>query len=271
MKFQKIIELLESNQTEQVLKALQMAENHISEFRELFRYAPSSFSKRLLRYLEYGQFNLHLQGTQVYISHTALQKVPSFLFLIKNLSVLSFNANQITEFPERIVELEYLSTLRLCNNQIKEIPTNIKHSFLTSLYLNQNRLSSIPPEIANLKKLRYLSLSNNPFFKTFPIEVCEKSLWQFWFCNNKIKNIPKELAKSVCWDIFLSHNLIESLPSDFFEYADEFLKTLDLRYNRLKTLPDAIIDFRFLKVYVAGNPDLKVSDELRNSGKLIFK
>jgi len=71
--------------------------------------------------------------------------------------------------------------------------------------------------------------------------------------------------------LFLSHNSIENLPTDFFEGADKFLKTLDLRYNRLKTLPDAIIDFEFLKVYVAGNPDLKVSDELRNSGKLIFE
>jgi len=63
MEFQKILlELLEGTETAQVLEALRKAENYTDEFREVFGYTPARFSKQLLRYLEYGQFNLHLQG-----------------------------------------------------------------------------------------------------------------------------------------------------------------------------------------------------------------
>jgi hypothetical protein len=71
--------------------------------------------------------------------------------------------NQLTEFPDAVLQLTNLKILSLASNQITEIPEAIaKLSNLTGLDLSRNQIIEIPDGIRSMEKLEKLDLRGNP-------------------------------------------------------------------------------------------------------------
>jgi Leucine-rich repeat (LRR) protein len=91
-----------------------------------------------------------------------LTEFPDAVLQLTNLKILSLASNQITEIPEAIAKLSNLTGLELSRNQIIEIPEAIaKLSNLTGLDLSRNQIIEIPEAIAKLSNLTGLDLSRN--------------------------------------------------------------------------------------------------------------
>ncbi|MFB2980633.1 leucine-rich repeat domain-containing protein [Microseira sp. BLCC-F43] len=92
-----------------------------------------------------------------------LTEFPDAVLQLTNLKILSLASNQITEIPEAIAKLSNLTGLDLSRNQITEIPEAIaKLSNLTGLDLSRNQIIEIPDGIRSMEKLEKLDLRGNP-------------------------------------------------------------------------------------------------------------
>ncbi len=161
---------------------------------------------------------------------------------------LNLDHNQLTNLPTQIGKLKNLTRLDLYDNQLSSLPAQIGElKNLTELYLEGNQLSSLPAQIGELKNLTVLDLSYNQL-SSLPAQIGElKNLSYFNLRNNQLRSLPAQIGEL------------------------KALEHLFLEHNPLQSLPDSLLDIPNVAIYVAGNPDLKVSDELRNSGKLIFE
>ena len=134
---------------------------------------------------------------------------------------LDNNAREWQACSEKIVRLAHggfpktLRTIRLCCNQIKELPLSLcMLESLQCLYLARNHLTKVPDEIGHLEGLRVLDLSAN-MLQTLPETIGEcKQLRELHVLHNQLHTIPRELGEC------------------------RKLKLLDVRYNTdLKYLP----------------------------------
>ncbi len=295
MELQKIIQLLESNDHSNVLLALQLAQNYQSEFEAHYGGTVEDY-RILLTWLE-EQFTVeyplsntvldlaeldldeiptqiglltHIIKLRLYGNHL-LKRLPSEISRLKNLKILDLQECPLGSLPPEIGHLNQLEELNVRNNHIETLPPEFIHlENLTYLDLKDNYLHLFPIEICKLKKLRYLYLSNNQL-KAIPPAIKQlKSLRQLDLNHNQLAEIPPEIGQlEWLFSLDLRNNQLRNLPSEIGQLED--LTQLDLRHNHLQNLPDCLANMYVKDIYVAGNPDLEVSDTLKNSGKLIFE
>jgi len=102
-----------------------------------------------------------------------LTKLPTVVFALQGLRVLSLHGNALTELPPEIGNLQALEILDLDGNGLTTLPAEIeKLTRLQILDLHDNRLTVIPPEIGKLRQLNELDLRNN-LLKSLPPEIAD--------------------------------------------------------------------------------------------------
>lgn len=159
-----------------------------------------------------------------------------------NLMTLDLSNNMIGKiFAQGFEGMQKLQTLILQHNQIRSIdsifePTpnlfqlNLAFNSLTKLDkddlkipkrihfldLRNNKITTIHPEaFANLQRLRYLFLNNNPLVKVPSLEFSTNVLQLVDFSNCKLTHVPQQMPRSVA-DFRLSDNAIMKIEdSDF--------------------------------------------------------
>jgi Leucine rich repeat len=98
----------------------------------------------------------------VHSSNNLLEKLPSSLACLRNLTHLELSGNRLTELPDNIGRLTRLTQLNVSNNMITHLPDSMGSlRKLTVLLLNDNQLSDLPKSLGDLKLLTTLDISRN--------------------------------------------------------------------------------------------------------------
>ncbi|MGV3624017.1 MAG: leucine-rich repeat-containing protein kinase family protein [Archangium sp.] len=127
--------------------------------------------------------------------------------------------------------------LDLTNRALESVPDEVfAHAgTLEELDLSRNRLTSLPPRMTELKKLKRLFCSSNPF-ETVPEVLGElPSLEMIGFKSCALKSVPSSsLPPRLRW-LILTDNQLTSLPDSLGERPR--LQKLALAGNQLTSLP----------------------------------
>ncbi|WP_293338100.1 leucine-rich repeat domain-containing protein [Microcoleus sp. CAWBG58] len=162
--------------------------------------------------------------------------------------------NQLTEFPDVVLQLTNLKILNLSNNQITVIPDAIGQlSQLTELNLGNNQITLIPEAIGQLSNLTYLVLNNNQI-TLIPEAIGQLSnLKELYLWNNQITSIPEAITQlSNLSGLHFSHNQITSIPEAIAQLSN--LTELNLGNNQITFIPVAIAQLSNLtELYLFNN------------------
>ena len=177
---------------------------------------------------------LELKGFQ-------LSEVPQQVFELRFLSKLDLSNNKLNTIPKGLSQLRLLVILMLNNNFITEVPSTIAKSLvqLRILSLSHNKLSSLPEEMSCSPLLEVLDLSFNNF-EAFPASILDiASLEAIDLSHNKISSIPAEVSGlSGLEELYLAGNAFSKLPSSIGSLSS--LMVLDVSGNKLENLPEEL-------------------------------
>eukprot|EP01080_Neovahlkampfia_damariscottae_P000888 gene888-9799_t len=204
------------------LKTLELNENTISEI-------PEGIDK--LQDLE----ELQLYANDICVLPNSFSKLTS-------LTCLDLSANSFIEFPN-IFELKTLKTLALQDNQIKEIPKEIKFlQNLKTIELNENGIKNLPIEFFELKNLKKIDLSKN-LIEEIPKEISNLTkLEELDLPENKIKIIPDSFGNlNKLTECDISQNYIKELPSTLSDLKELKYFKVDSLNEKLTTPPTFIV------------------------------
>jgi len=133
------------------------------------------------------------------LSSQNLNKVPSYVFEIKELEELNLSDNNLEgALPAEIKHNENLKKINVSNNNMTGIPAEIGQLFkLETLDYSNNEITGLPLEIANLKNLQELDLSGNNYSETDLNQIKEALPNLKIISEEVIKNdIPEESAST---------------------------------------------------------------------------
>lgn len=223
----------------------------------------------------------------LHLKFTAVEKIPSWIFLLKNLKELYLAGcldNYSFAHIEGLQDLKNLTTLYLKTSipRIPPVVTDMLPSLqklsvnnegnrllilislkklitLTSLELINCDLERIPHAIFSLAELREIDFKGNNFktveeiisFQHLPKLTCLK-LW-----HNAIAYIPLQIgALANLEQLYLNHNNIEMMPLQLF--LCNKLRVLDLGHNNLSFIPDEIQLLKNLQYFAVTNNSIEV-------------
>ncbi|XP_035032497.1 leucine-rich repeat-containing protein 40 [Hippoglossus stenolepis] len=176
---------------------------------------------------------------QLRLSHNQLTVLLVEVCTLKNLSSLTLQGNLLENLPEELGQLENLTELDLSNNQLKELPSSLgRLTCLQKLNLCNNKLSCLPHNLARLSSLKLLDCSKNQL-TDIPASLSEMlALEQLYLRHNKLCFLPK-LPAPALKELYVGNNQIEHLETDQLACLAA-ISLLELRDNKIKTLPDQI-------------------------------
>ncbi|KAJ8469599.1 hypothetical protein ONZ45_g16841 [Pleurotus djamor] len=83
---------------------------------------------------------------QLFLSRNKIIFLPSLLFQIDRLTVLSLRANSVTYLPPEVCNLRNLRELNVANNQLRYLPSELLQMNLMQLTINPNPFMEVPEE-----------------------------------------------------------------------------------------------------------------------------
>ena len=197
-----------------------------------------------------------------------------FLKPIITLTQLNLSNNQLTDISV-LKELKNLTQLDLWNNKLTDISVLKELKNLTQLNLSSNPLTDISV-LKELKNLTQLNLSNNQLTDLSVLKEL-KNLTQLNLSNNSLTDISvlkelKNLTQLDLWDNQLTDiSVLKELKN---------LARLDLRTNRIKILPEWLLEFNLpikweseyqREIYLEGNPLEQPPPEIIKQGNVAIK
>ncbi len=175
-----------------------------------------------------------------------LSLLPSELWNLVSLQVLSLSGNQLKEVSVEIGQLSKLQKLWLDENQLKEVPAEIGQlSKLQKLYLQQNQLSTLPAEMWALISLQILDLR-----------------------RNQLGELPARISQLTCLqELYLGGNRLILFPSEAGQLTN--LQTLNVDDMPTLLTPPPEIVARGTKDMLAFLRELQKSSKRRYEAKLL--
>ncbi|XP_066298452.1 leucine-rich repeat-containing protein 40-like isoform X1 [Branchiostoma lanceolatum] len=196
----------------------------------------------------------HLQKLNA--SHNKLQSLPSELCHLNNLLYLHVDYNKLAELPNDLSTLAHIEDLDVSHNELPTLPPSIGYvSRLTKFNASNNQLANLPPEIGDLHNIRVLDLSNNQL-EHLPTDVGRLGkLEQLYIKYNKLREFPNLKQCEQLKELHAGFNLIASLSADHLKLLPG-LVLLDLRDNKLTSIPEEITHMQHLQRLELSNNDL---------------
>ncbi|XP_062960949.1 leucine-rich repeat-containing protein 40 isoform X3 [Cynocephalus volans] len=190
------------------------------------------------------------------VSHNKLKILPEEITNLRNLKGLYLQHNELTCIPEGFERLFSLEDLDLSNNRLTTVPASFSSlSSLVRLNLSSNQLKSLPGEISRMKRLKHLDCNSN-LLETIPPELADmESLELLYLRRNKLHFLPEFPSCRLLKELHVSENQIEILGAEHLKHLNSIL-VLDLRDNKLKSVPDEIILLQSLERLDLSNNDI---------------
>lgn len=197
---------------------------------------------------------LNLQKLNV--SHNKLKSLPPELAQLRHLKSLLIQHNQLEEMPDALGQLAELEELDLSNNSLRNISGCLGGlTHLGRLNLSNNKLRTLPAEISSLKSLRQLDCTSN-LLEDVPTSLAGMdSLEQLYLKQNKLTFLPELPNCKRLKELHVGNNQISTLGPQHLSHL-RCLSILDLRDNKLKSLPDEIALLEGLERLDVTNNDL---------------
>ncbi|XP_055441466.1 leucine-rich repeat-containing protein 40 isoform X2 [Bubalus kerabau] len=190
------------------------------------------------------------------VSHNKLKILPEEITNLRNLKGLYLQHNELTCIPEGFEQLSNLEDLDLSNNRLTTVPASF--SFLSSLMrlnLSSNQLKSLPAELSGMKRLKHLDCNSN-LLETIPPELASmESLELLYLRRNKLRFLPEFPSCKLLKELHVGENQIEMLGAEHLKHLNSIL-VLDLRDNKLKSVPDEITLLQSLERLDLSNNDI---------------
>ncbi|KAL7984993.1 hypothetical protein Chor_003563 [Crotalus horridus] len=205
------------------------------------------------------------------VSHNKLKKIPEELTQLKHLRNLLLQHNELYHLPDEFGQLVSLEELDISNNHISGIPTSFAFLInLVRLNVASNQLRNLPTEISAMKSLKQLDCTKN-FLETIPPELGSMvSLEQLYLRRNKLCCLPDFHSCTYLKELHVGENQIKVLRAEQLKYLNS-LCVLELRDNKLKSLPDEITLLQGLERLDLSNNDISnLPCKLGNLSKLKF-
>lgn len=190
------------------------------------------------------------------VSHNKLKILPEEITNLRNLKSLYLQHNELAVIPEGFEQLSSLEDLDLSNNCLTTISAGFSSlSSLVRINLSSNHLKSLPAEISRMKKLRHLDCSSN-LLESIPPELAGmESLELLYLRRNKLRFLPEFPSCKLLKELHVGENQIEMLAADHLKHLSSIL-VLELRDNKLKSVPDEISLLRSLERLDLSNNDI---------------
>uniref|UniRef100_A0A7N6ACS9 Leucine rich repeat containing 40 n=1 Tax=Anabas testudineus TaxID=64144 RepID=A0A7N6ACS9_ANATE len=197
---------------------------------------------------------------QLRLSHNQLTSLPEELCTLKNLRSLTIQQNLLESLPEQVGHLENLSELDLSRNHLKGLPSSLGCLIgLQKLNLCHNKLTCLPDSLRQLKNVKMLDCSNNQLTH-IPASLSEMvALEQLYLRHNKLCLLPR-LSAPTLKELYVGNNQIEQLETEQLECLTA-ISILELRDNKLKTIPEQITSLSTLTRLDLTNNDITTADE----------
>ncbi|XP_073644499.1 leucine-rich repeat-containing protein 40 isoform X1 [Tursiops truncatus] len=193
------------------------------------------------------------------VSHNNLKMLPEEITNLRNLKGLYLQHNELTCIPRGFEQLSNLEDLDLSNNRLTTVPASFASlSSLLQLNLSSNQLKSLPAEISGMKNitgLKHLDCNSN-LLETIPSELASmESLELLYLRRNKLRFLPEFSSCKLLKELHVGENQIEMLGAEHLKHLNSIL-VLDLRDNKLKSVPDEITLLQSLERLDLSNNDI---------------
>ena len=141
-----------------------------------------------------------------------------------------------------------LEFLDLSHNNLVALPSGVGYlTKCTKLMVSHNGLKDLPTEIGFLRSTQMLDLSNNELEST-PESIQDlHNLEQLYLHHNKLKQLPNLKQCYHLKELLLGYNRIEDITQEDIENTANQIRILDLRDNKLRILPDEIVNLQSLE------------------------
>ncbi|XP_073752646.1 leucine-rich repeat-containing protein 40 isoform X3 [Callorhinus ursinus] len=191
----------------------------------------------------------------LFLIHNKLQILPEEITNLRNLKGLYLQHNELTCIPEGF-ELFNLEDLDISNNRLTTVPASFSSlSSLVRLNLSSNQLKSLPAEISGMKRLKHLDCNSN-LLEAVPPELANmESLELLYLRRNKLRFLPEFPSCRLLKELHVGENQIEILGPEHLKHLTSIL-VLDLRDNKLKSVPDEITLLQSLERLDLSNNDI---------------
>ncbi|HEX6432019.1 MAG TPA: leucine-rich repeat domain-containing protein, partial [Niastella sp.] len=157
-------------------------------------------------------------------------------------------------FPEAIAKLKHLKKLNISNNNISEIPAAIGMlENLEELYMEKCGVETIHEAIGNCKNLRVWDLSTNHHLKAIPDAIGELRNLEVLTINYVAAPLPESVASLEKLEAISMYHCYpdanKRIPFPEVLTRLKNLKRLDFRENKIKELPDSILNIQTLEEF----------------------
>ncbi|XP_052774191.1 leucine-rich repeat-containing protein 40-like [Mya arenaria] len=190
------------------------------------------------------------------VSRNKLTEVPLCITRLQNLRSLQLEHNQLASLPQEIGALMFLEQLDISNNQLTTVPVSIGHlSHVMRLNISNNKIASLPPEIGCMNGLRELDATHNEL-SGLPQEVGTLiHLERLYLRHNRLTYLPVLTDCSNLKELHVGNNQISAITAEHISHLPA-ISILDLRDNKLSSLPDEIVQLQSLERLDVTNNDL---------------
>lgn len=173
-----------------------------------------------------------LSLTEIDLCFNQLKELPQTISLLGNLEKFACAFNQLTILPDSLCSLKKLVQFDAKHNQLISLPNAIGNLKLSVLDVSHNQLTNLPNSICSLSKMWHVRMHANPMIE--------------------LPTISKSDSISIL-DLYAgSCNLTRDVSHWISRVTT--LRTLDLGYNNLQSIPTSIEKLQSLRIlFLSGN------------------
>lgn len=240
------------------LLKLILADNRLSELSEDLQLLPALtvldvHDNQLVR-LPHALGELH-SLTRLVLSHNLLPSLVVELCSLSSLQQLKVDHNQLSELPADMGCLTGLEELDVSNNRLTSLPPSLAGmTGLHHLAASHNQITEVPEGIGTLRGLTELSLNNNKLASLPPFTAAEK-LQVLDLHYNLLTEMPDIRPGAELKELRLGSNRLAELRVERLCQLVS-LQFLDLRENRINSLPEEMAQLKKLERLDLCNNDL---------------
>jgi Leucine-rich repeat (LRR) protein len=174
------------------------------------------------------------------LSNMQLTELPESLSQLNWLSMLDLSNNLLTVLPDSVRLLTHLQTLDASDNELTDLPEWLGDlSELEKIFLDGNRLKKLPEGLGKLKKMEVLFVYENQL-TALPESIGQLvALKRLSLFSNQLISLPNSLGELIGLEhLGVGDNKLTAIP-DWLGHLTQ-LTDLTTWGNPLKTLPDSL-------------------------------